>query len=151
MEQRRTRRMGVALLLGLAPLAVLSACGDDDDTIEDQSQEYCESVDELATDLRALGDLDASNSKEDIEDLRDEIEDDIDDVRESGEDLAQEQKDELNDAFTAFQQAVDSISDDQSISASLQVLAVDIAQLTGMVREIAAAGNCENGTTTTAG
>jgi hypothetical protein len=151
MEQRRTRRMGFTLLLGLAPLAALSACGDDDETIEEQSQEYCESVDELTTDLRSLGDLDASNSKQDIEDLRDEIEDDIEDVRESGEDLSQEQIDELNDAFTAFQQAVDSISDDQSISASLQVLAVDIAQLGDMVREIASAGNCEDGTTTTAG
>ena len=154
MAAGRTRRFGITLLLGLAPLSLAVACGDDDDSLEDQSQEFCDSVEDLTTDVRSLSDLSASSSKDDIEDLRDETRDDVDDVddvRESGQDLAQAQVDELNETFTAFSQAVDSISDDQSISASLQVLAVDIAQLGEMVREVAAAGNCSTDTTTTSG
>ena len=151
MGPRRTRRGGIALICGLAPFLLVIGCGDDDDSVEDQSQEFCDAVEELQTEVRSLGDLSAQSSKADVEELRDEIGDSVEDVRETGQDLAEAQVDELNDVFTAFKQSVDSISDDQSLSASLRTLAVDIAQLGDMVREVAAAGNCSTASTTTSG
>jgi hypothetical protein len=135
----------------MVPLALASACGDDDDSVEDQGQAYCEAVDQLRTDLGALGDLSASSSKSDLEDLASEIKDDVANVREAGEDLHSAQVEDLQNSFTAFEQAVDSISDDQSIQQSLRTLAIDIAQLGDMVRETASAGDCSTATTTTSG
>jgi hypothetical protein len=151
MSTRRLRRSGIALVCALAPLALVTACGDDDDSVEEQGQAYCEAVDQLRTDLGSLGNLSTSSSKSDREDLADEIKDDVEDVRDAGKDLHSAQVEDLQNSFTAFQQAVDSISDDQSIQQSLRTLAVDIAQLGDMVRETASAGDCSTNTTTTSG
>ena len=141
---------GRALIITFAAVGLLVAgCGDDDASVQEQGQAYCAAVDELEADLSSLRDITASDSKSDIENLAGEIEDDVEDVRDAGEELHAAQVEDLQNSFTAFEQAVDAISDDQSIEQSLRVLAVDIAQLGDMVRETASAGNCSTATTTT--
>ena len=115
--------------LAVVPLLLLlAACGSDEP--EENTAQACEAADEFATALNDLeGTLSPSATVEEIRDARDAAGAAHERLDESAEDVAEDRVGALDDAWEQLSDAVQDIDDDMTVSAAVDSLRDDVAQI----------------------
>jgi len=99
----RSSHLAVAVIL---PLALLAACGSDEDA-------YCDAADQVEADVQALADLDLiTEGTSGLSDRFEAIEESLDDLNDTGRDVAADEIDALNDAIDDLESATEALGDD---------------------------------------
>jgi hypothetical protein len=128
----------------------LASCGGDDGSVSQASAAVCDEVTKLATDLRGLGDVDASTTVDEINKLRDTLKSDIDAVAEQRGELAQARVDALRGALSSYQKQIDDLEGDATLGEAAPALQSARQGLEAAVQRISTESKCNIVVSTTA-
>ena len=128
-------------LLALASAVTALACTDD--TVEDTSADFCESVVELRRDAAEIsaGTPETTTVGEFQDSVR-QVADDLDDARAALEDLDEALADEVADAHAELERSLDEVSDDMSLTEARAVVNAAVEQMDASLEAAAAQVEC---------
>jgi predicted nucleic acid-binding Zn-ribbon protein len=115
------------ILAGLlaASMFAFVAC-DDEPTQQEANEQFCDDVAELVASLRAIEDLNADSTLEEIDAARERARDAREDMIASATDVVEVELDEFNEAWDALQEAVDDLDEGSTLSDALDELEDEI-------------------------
>jgi hypothetical protein len=121
------KKRSLLLLAGLmaATMFAFVAC-DDEDTQQAANEQFCDDTAELVASLRAIQDLDADSTIEEIDDARARARDAHEDLVASAEDVLDARLDDFNAAWDALGQAIDDLDEGSTLSQALDDLEDEI-------------------------
>jgi hypothetical protein len=140
-----SRLIRSTLLLGGLVFAVsaLIACGGDDESPEEASANLCEDIDAFESTLASFSPQGGgSTTTGELRDLRDELAADLEAVQDSAGDLEQSLIDDLEDAYSDLDAAVEDVSDDATLAEAQASTTEERAGVEAAWRQVASAARC---------
>jgi hypothetical protein len=116
-----TRMVAVVMRAAVAPVAaaalggLLAGCGDDRG-VDEAETDYCDATDEVQAAFERLARMDSDNSAEELSDARDDLADALGHLEDASTDVAQARDQAGDDPITAFNERVQDIDDDASLT-----------------------------------
>jgi ElaB/YqjD/DUF883 family membrane-anchored ribosome-binding protein len=138
-DTQRTFRLGLmvslaVLLLASVPFSV--ACND-----QSTQEQVCSDLDDLRSAVKSVLDVKPESARQDLQQVRTDIEQALDEVRKSAADLPEVQA--LEDSVNAFAAAVDQLPESVDIGEAVRALGTEITNMTAAFQDLLAAVNCE--------
>lgn len=121
------KKRATLLVAGLMAATMLGfvAC-DDEDTQQAANEQFCDDTAEMVASLRAIQDLDADSTIEEIDAARERARDAHEDLVASAEGVVDARLDDFNAAWDALAQAVDDLDEGATLSEALNDLEDEI-------------------------
>ncbi|HEX6032037.1 MAG TPA: hypothetical protein VFY90_11455 [Tepidiformaceae bacterium] len=123
-------------VLGFASLPLGAACND-----QSKEEQLCNDLDDLKTAVKSILDVKPESAREDLQNVRDDVEQALDNVWKSATDVPEVQA--LEDSVNAFAAAVDRLPESVDIGQAVRDLGTEITSMTAAFQDLAAAVNCE--------
>jgi hypothetical protein len=123
------KRATLVLLGILAATAFAFVACDDEPTQEEANEEFCDDVSELLASLRAIRDLDADSTFEEVEDARERARNAYEGMVESSRDVVDVRLDSVEEAYDELQRTVNAIDEDTTLGDALGAVDDDVENL----------------------
>jgi hypothetical protein len=124
-------------------VALIAACGDDDETAEEANAEVCAEQAELQSTLQSLPDVDADTTTvEDLEEARTAVDDAIEDLASAAEGVAEEELEDLENAYDDYVSTIENLDDDQTLEAAAPEVAAAGDEVVTAAQNFFTAANC---------
>jgi hypothetical protein len=107
--------MVAVVVAATAVSGLLAGCGDDR-SVDEAEADYCNATDEVRAAFERVAHLDGDSSSEEAQDARDSLADALGHLEDASSDVARARDQAGDDPITAFNERVQDIDDDASIT-----------------------------------
>lgn len=126
--------LAAALVL---PMLLAAACDDD----PSPEEELCDDLDQLASALKSIQDVSPGSAREDLRQVRVDVEDAIADLQASAANVPEIQ--EVEDAIIAFRDAVEALPDNVTAGDAIRAVGTQVVDLSAALSSARDAVDCD--------
>jgi hypothetical protein len=112
------KRLAVLCCAALAAGSLLAACSDDEPTVAEAKEDFCQAVADVAQQEEALGSLNAQSSVDDAKSAVSDLEDAVKSAKDAAEEVGQAEADALQSAYDDLKSSIDDISGSDTLAAA---------------------------------